>query len=209
MGKWFREFWANSLRQNWPAYLIVLAVFVLGLIAGSFGVRNLQAEKAHELVLYLDSFLNQAGMIEVDTEKALVEVLYNYIIVILGFYFLGLTIIGIPVMLGIIFARGFVLGFSIGFLAMKKSAQGVVLACVAILPQNIFFIPALLMGGVVSLSFALLLARRFFNSKVLIWPGFIVYSTLMFLVTACSAGAGLVEVYLTPVLIKLAAGYAF
>lgn len=188
--------------------MVVLAVFVLGLAAGCFGVQNLQAEKAQELVRYLDSFLNRAGMLEMNTEKALGEVLYNDIIVILAFYFLGLTVIGIPAVLGIIFARGFVLGFSVGFLTLKKNIQGVILACAAVLPQNLLFIPALLMGGVISLSFALLLIRRFFNSKLLIGPGFFAYSALMLLVTACAAGAGFIEVYLTPVLIKFAAGWA-
>jgi len=207
LGKWFLEFWAGSLRQNWPVYMIVLVVFILGLSAGYFGVLNLQPEKAQELIRYLDNFLAQAGMIEVNTEKALGEVLYNDIVVMLTIYFLGLTIIGIPVVLGIIFARGFVLGFSVGFLALKKNIQGVVLACAAVLPQNVLFVPALLMGGVVSLSFALLLVRRFFNSKLLIGPGFFAYSALMLLVTSCAAGAGLIEVYLTPVLIKLIAGW--
>jgi len=207
LGKWLVGLWAGSLRQSWPAYMVVLAVFILGMTAGYFGVQNLQAEKAQELVRYLDSFLNQAGMIEVNTEKALSEVLFNDIIIILAFYILGLTVIGIPVVLGIIFARGFVLGFSVGFLILKKNIQGVVLACAAVLPQNVLFIPALLLGGVISLSFTILLTRRFFNSKLLIGPVFFAYSALMLMVTACAAGAGLIEVYLTPVLIKLAAGW--
>lgn len=209
MVKWLRGFWANSLKQNWPAYMVVLVVFVLGMAAGIFGVQKLRLEQAQELSLYLDRFLQQAGVIEVDAGKALRDVLYNDIIIFLAFYLLGLTVIGIPVMLGIIFTRGFVLGFTISFLTREKSLQGIILACAAVLPQNILLIPALLMGGVASLSFALLLARRFYNSKISVWPSFLVYSALMFLVAACAAGAGLVEVYLTPILVKLAANYIF
>lgn len=203
----FRRFWANSLRQNWPAYIIVLSVFALGLVGGAFGVQKLQVDQARELSLYLDRFLQQAGMLEVDSSKALWSVLYNDIMIILTVYLLGLTVIGIPVMLGIVFTRGFVLGFTIGFLSREKSVQGVILTFVAILPQNIFLIPALLFGGVASLSFALLLARRFYNSKVLIWPSFVVYSGFMLLVMVFSVGAGLIEVYCTPLLLKLAANY--
>ena len=203
----FRGFWANSLRQNWPAYMIVLSVFALGLAGGAFGVQKLRVDQARELSLYLDRFLQQAGMLEVDSSKALLSVLYNDIMIILAVYLLGLTVIGIPVMLGIVFTRGFVLGFTIGFLSREKSVQGVILTFVAILPQNIFLIPALLFGGVASLSFALLLARRFYNSKVLIWPSFVVYSGFMLLVMVLSVGAGLIEVYFTPLLLKLTANY--
>jgi stage II sporulation protein M len=62
---------------------------------------------------------------------------------------------------------------------------------------------------VASLSFALLLARRFYNSKVQVWPSFVVYSSLMLVIMACAAGAGLVEVYFTPFLVKTAANYMF
>lgn len=209
MLKRFWGIWAASLRHNWPVYLVILVVFILGFTAGVYGVQRLQSDQARELGSYLDSFLQQAGAIEVDSVKALRDVLYNDIIIILAIYLLGLTVIGIPAILGIIFTRGFVLGFTIYFLAREKSIQGIILAFAAVLPQNIFLIPALLMGGVASLSFALLLARRFYNSKVLVWPSFVVYSSLMLMVMACSAGAGLIEVYFTPFLVKLAANYMF
>lgn len=204
-----RLFWVKSLRQSWPAYFLVLLFFILGVAAGTYGVEKLRAEQVQELGLYLDRFLQQAGMIEVDASKAMREALYNDMTTVLAVYLLGLTVIGVPVMLGLLFARGFVLGFTIHFLAREKNVEGVILACAAILPQNIFLVPALLMGGVASLSFSLLLGRRFFNTKVQVWPSFVVYSGFMLLIAACFAGAVLVEVYLTPLLVRLAAHYMF
>ncbi|NLI12377.1 stage II sporulation protein M [Pelotomaculum propionicicum] len=209
MFKQLGEGLAASLRQNWPVYLTILLVFAMGIAAGVYGVQKMQSEQVLALGGYLDNFLRQAGALEMDPAKALRDVLYNDLVVILAVYLLGLTVIGIPVILGIIFTRGFVLGFTIYFLAKEKSIQGIVLAVAAVLPQNILLIPALLMGGVASLSFALLLARRFNNSKVLVWSSFVVYSSLMLVVLICAAGAGLVEVYITPFLVKMAASYMF
>lgn len=202
-----RGFLANSLRHSWPAYLIVAAVFALGLVTGSLGVNGLQSAQAQELRTYLEHFMQQAEMMEVNNTGALWDVMYNNLILILEVYLLGLTVIGIPVMLGIIFTRGFVLGYCVGFLTNTKSVYGTLLTCAALLPQNILLVPALLLGGVASLCFALLLSKRFYNSKITIWPSFVVYSGLMCLVLAVSAGAGLVEVYLTPLLVKLTAVY--
>ncbi|MDD4237813.1 MAG: stage II sporulation protein M [Desulfotomaculaceae bacterium] len=207
MLKSLRGFWANSIRQSWPAYLIVAVVFALGIITGTMGVKGLPFEQAQELKTNLDQFLQQAEMMEVDHTGALRDVMYNDLVLILEVYLLGLTVIGIPVMLGIIFTRGFVLGYCITFLTNPKSVQGMALACAAILPQNIILVPALLLGGVASLCFALLLVKRFYNSKTIIWPSFVIYSGLMCLVLLVSAVAGLVEVYLTPLLVKLAAVY--
>lgn len=205
----FKGFWANSLKYNWPAYLLILFVFALGLSAGALDVYKLRAGELQELSLYLDRFMEQAALLETEPAAAMKSALYNDLILIAVIYFLGLTIIGIPVILILIFTRGFVLGFSIVFLGWQKNIQGVILSCAAILPQNIFFLPALLLGGVASLSFALLLGRRFFNSKVVIWPSFLIYSGFMAFLILIALLAGLVEVYLTPFLVKLAAGILF
>lgn len=207
MANMFRSICFVTLRRKWPACLTVLAVFVLGQAAGCVGVEKMQADQVQQLNLELDHFFQQAGMFEIDALQAIRSVLYNDAILILLIYLLGLTVIGIPVLLAIIFIRGFALGFTIMYLAREQSTQGIILTLAAILPQNILMVPALLIAGVASLSFALLLVRRFNNSKVLVWPKFVVYSGLMVLALLCTVGAGVVEVYLTPLLFKLATNY--
>ena len=143
----FKGFWANSLKYNWPAYVIILFVFALGLTTGSLEVYKLQAGELQELSIYLDRFMDQAALIETEPAAAVKSVLYNDLILIAAIYFLGLTIIGIGYP-DLDFYRGFVLGFSIVFGVAKTSR--VILSCAAILPQNIIFLPALLLGGVAS-----------------------------------------------------------
>jgi len=205
--KTVRGFLGNSLRYHWPVYFIVTVIFALGICTGAVGVQGLPHEQAQELKAYLDQFMQQAAVMEVDSSGALKDVMYNELILILEIYLLGLTVIGIPVMLGIIFTRGFVLGYCISFLTAQKNIQGLALTCAAIRPQNIILVPALLLGGVASLCFALLLIKRFNNSKIIIWPSFVAYSGLMGFILAVSAGACLIEVYLTPLLVKIAAAY--
>jgi stage II sporulation protein M len=207
--KSFLALWRTSLRRQWLVYMIVLFVFSLGLAAGFAGVQKLQTDQTEQLNFELDNFLQQAGMLEIDFSKATRDALYYGIILFAAIYLLGLSVIGIPVVLAILFVRGFALGFAIEFLTREKSIQGVVLAFAAILPHNILMVPALLIAGVASLSFSWLLVKRFYNSKILVWPSFVAYSGMMIFITACVAGAGLVEVYLTPLLIKIAADYVF
>ncbi|OPY59027.1 MAG: Stage II sporulation protein M [Pelotomaculum sp. PtaU1.Bin035] len=207
MAKMFRSFWLAFLRQKWPVCLIILSVFALGLAAGFSGVHKLQNDQTQELNLTLEHFLQQAGLLEIEASKAMKGIFYNNIFLVLAVYLLGLTVIGIPIMLAIIFMRGFALGFAIEFLTREKSVQGIILTLAAIFPQNAIMVPALLIAGMASLSFALLLAKRFNNSKISVWPGFVIYSGLMVLILVCFAGAGLVEVYLTPLLVKITVNY--
>jgi stage II sporulation protein M len=207
LARGLKGFWSKSFRHNWPAYFIVLFAFALGLAAGTLSVYRLQTGQIQELSLYLDRFVEMASFVETEPALALSPVLRNNLFLIAAVYLLGLTIIGIPVILMLVFTRGFVLGFTLVFLGWQKNIQGIILSCAAVLPQNIFFLPALLLGSVASLSFALLLAKRFRNSKIVIWPSFLLYSGLMIFLTVLAFLAGLTEVYLTPFLIKLTANF--
>jgi len=204
LAKVVHTFFVQSLRQVWPACLIVLGVFAAGVIIGTMGVDRLNPEQATELSSYLDRFVQQAGSLEIETGKT-TGALLNDAGMILAVYVLGLTVIGIPVVLGLVFCRGFVLGFAVDFLTRGKGLQGLVLVLAGVLPQNLLLLPALLIGGIVSLSFSVLLARRFYDSGIAVWPGFVWYSSLMLLAAVVAACAGAVEVYLTPVLIRAAA----
>lgn len=202
--KSLKEICIASLRQYWPVYLAVFLIFGLGVTAGAVAARNLGSEQANELNHYLDRFLQQVDGLEVDQPAAVKDAVANNILIVLAIYLLGLTVIGIPVMLALVFTRGFALGFASGFLTQDRALMGVVLVLAAIFPQNLFFVPALIIGGVSSLSFALLLARRFQDSYIKVWPSFLGYTGLMLLVLAAAVIAGLIEVYLTPLLVKLA-----
>lgn len=66
-------------------------------------------------------------------------------------FVLGLTVIGAPLVLGIVFLRGFVLGFTVGFLIQETSLNGLILAAAAVLPpHNVVAVPAIMIaaGGV-------------------------------------------------------------
>jgi stage II sporulation protein M len=200
-----RRLWTASFRRSWPLYLIVIGIFSLGILLGSLGVNTLQAEQSLELHRYLQAFLTQAAEIEVDRAQVARGALYDNLLVGVLMYILGLTIICLPLVLAIIFIRGFILGFTVGFLTLDPDLQGLVVIFVSMLPQNIFFIPALIIGGTASLSFSLLLIKRFFNSQTRVWPDFLGYTIVMAGCIAAFAAGALTEGYITPELTRLSA----
>lgn len=201
--------WKTSLRQQWLIYFIALAVFALGLAIGFGGVEKLPSDQNELLLTEVDGFLQRAAQLEIDFSLAIKESLSKNLILVGAIYLLGFTVIGLPFILIILFARGFALGFAVDFLIREKSGQGAVLALAGILPQNIIYVPALLIAAVAAISFTWVLIKRFQNSKVQVWPSLVAYSVIMVLVTACFVSATLVEVYLTPLLLKITAGSMF
>lgn len=200
-----RNIWLASFRANWFLCTVVFTIFVLGCTLGVFAVDYLSRDQINELSSYLDVFISQSSTIQIDSQQAAKTSIINNVSVVLIIYLAGLTVLGIPIVLALLFIRGFALGFAFGFLAKQKAWEGTLLAVVSILPQNIIYIPAIVIGAVASISFSILLVKRYFDSRIGVWSSFMGYSILMLGMAAIAVGAGLVEAYITPWMIRSAA----
>lgn len=193
----------QHFRLTWWVYLFVLLCFTAGLIFGSLGVKALDSKQTSSLHQYLDSGLTQISEelnYAMNTKQAILRNLYN-----LGkIYVLGLTVIGLPLVLVIIFTRGFVLGFTIGFILQEKAWRGAALALLAIVPPNILLLPAYLVAGVTAINFSLYLirGREGLRSKP-IFQGVLHYSIIMLGLSLFMLGAAFIEGYISPVFIRL------
>lgn len=198
----FKGMCLDSLRANWLFFLIVILCFGLGCLLGTVAVDYLKVSQVNELSAYLDMFIAGADVLKIDSQHVAQTSILNNLLVIAAIYLMGLTVLGIPLILVLLFIRGFAIGFTIGFLAKQKAGQGMLLGIVSLLPHNLFYLPALFIGSVAALSFSILLIRRYFNAKLSVWSGFVGYNIIMIIVCMMAVGAGLVEAYFTPLLIR-------
>lgn len=193
-----------SLREGWPIYLLALVTLLGGLGFGNWGAHNLDSQKSTQLSEYLEMFVSQAGDMNIDRPLAMKNAITNNLFFIGMIYLLGLTVIGAPAILALLFARGFSLGFTVGFLTHQKAGEGILLALASVIPQNILLIPATFMSCVAALSFSWLLIKRFRNSRLPVCPGLLGYHLLIMGLGCIAAAAGLVEAFISPELIKAA-----
>ena len=126
-----------------------------------------------ELRQYLDSFLNNVGALAQNGQFPAIknlEGILEWQLYSLGIlWLLGLTVVGAPLVILLVGARGFILGFTVGFLVQEKTGQGLLLALVAVLPQNLFYVPGLL-GQILALYFTLSLFKTSRKTPVLTNP---------------------------------------
>lgn len=182
----------------------------MGLIFGSLAVKTLSPSQVADLGSYIYSFYNSfpQELKMANRHSLAVQCIVDNIIKINGLvWVLGLTIIGAPLILGIIFMRGFVLGFTVGFIISEMSFNGIIVAIASVLPHNLLILPALIITSITSLSFAAAAVKTLTgSSKGNILNQFI-GSTLIILVScALLAAAALVEMYITPIFIQLSHG---
>ncbi|MGI6684873.1 MAG: stage II sporulation protein M [Bacillota bacterium] len=155
----------KSLQENLVIYLIIPVIFAFGFIFGMMGVNKLDANQVKDLVSFVDGFINNLPTASVDASLETQQALISNLKTLFYIWFLGLTVIGIPLTMIIIFSRGFILGFTTSFLIQQKSFQGILVILMTVLPQNLLFIPVVLIAAVSSISFSFFVIRGKFAGK--------------------------------------------
>lgn len=193
----------QHIYASWWIYLLVGLCFMGGLVFGTLGVNSLNDKQVAYLNEIIDAGLTQFQD-ELDfsqtTRQAIVKNLYNLGKIVI----LGLTVIGLPLILVIIFTRGFVIGFTIVFLIKQKSFLGGALSLLAVVPPNILSLPAYFLAAVTAINFSLYLIKgRDPLRKSSLVQYFIGYLAIMTLFAILMISSGFIEGYLSPVFIRL------
>lgn len=192
-------------RENMGIYIFISALFVGGVLAGALALRCLGEEQLLQLNHYFDLFVGGIKDRGFPEQGAVFrQALGVNLRFLLLTWFLGLFFFGFPVIAGLVGLRGFSLGFTVGFLVWRNSLQGALFASGAILPHNLILVPTLIVGGMTAFSFSWLrlrssLERRPCSLKEYIGP----YSLMFLLIGLFMVAAVIVEVFISPVFVKL------
>jgi len=205
---YFRQNLKEYLRANIVAYFFMVLLFIIGVAVGALAVKILPDDQKIELISYLKIFFQglAQGSGSSSATDLLSPVVMNNAKTIILMWLLGFTVIGLPFVGFIVFTRGFVIGFTVGFLVNEYIVKGLIFALASVLPHNFFAIPALLITGVAATSFSLMLARSRQRAKLNLLYEAIGYSLLCCLMLILMLIASVVEVYVSPVFMKLVVG---
>ncbi len=205
---WLRQVISEYFKQKWFLFLFVTVFFGMGIFFGAVAAKTISISQADQLSGYLNGFLEKVSTTPLSAHIYFRHNILSNLYIMVAIFILGLTVVGVPLVLVAVFTRGFTLGFTVGFLVREKAVKGFVFALISVLPHNLLVIPAVIVGGVTALSFSALLVKRRFRNQNLSLAGHLgVYAAVMLMLCLAAGAAGFVETYITPVLIKTAAVY--
>jgi stage II sporulation protein M len=182
----------------------VAGAFLLGLVCGALVLHTLNQGQQDGLRQYLDSFISSMSALVNKSQfpaLSLGEAFRTQLLSMVVLWLLGLSVIGAPPIIMLVGARGFVLGFTVGFLVEAKAAQGLLLALVAVLPQNLCYVPALLGAGALALYFSLSLCKGLREAPIM--SGLLSYSLAFLALTILVLAGSWIEAYLVPGIMRL------
>lgn len=150
----FRNTIIEFAKNNSKEYILVILIFIIGVFIGVMFINNASKENETAIITYISDFFEKCKNIEgLNKKSLLIDSIKNNIFLTIIIWFAGTTIIGIPVVLGIILIRGFCLGYTISALTYSIGVgKSIIFGLLVLFLQNIFFIPALLTMGVSSIK---------------------------------------------------------
>lgn len=133
---------------------------------GAIIVNSMTISQKEDLFYYLNQFFGQLTNEKAAESKEMFLQSFLHHMKYLGLmWILGISIIGLPLIFLMIFLKGIVVGFTVGFLVNQMGLSGFFLSFVSVLPQNILLIPAYLVIGTCAIAFSIRLIGQLFMKK--------------------------------------------
>lgn len=142
----FKELILNDIYNNLKFYIIVIIIFLIGITAGVIFINNTTDVQKTEIGEYINNFITSLkGNFEIDRGELLKSSLLENFKLVLGMWFIGSTVIGIPIVLGIVVYRGFCIGYTVSSaITILGTQKGIIFFITTILMQNIIIIPVII-----------------------------------------------------------------
>ena len=140
----------NHILNNKKEYIIVTLLFIIGIFLGVLFVNNLGDNEKSQVQDYLNNFIEKMKQIEkLDNFSLLKTSILQNILFAIIIWFFGTTVIGIPIVFGIIMYRGFCFGYTISIcVTIMGISKGLIFVLINLLLPSLLLIPAILAIGV-------------------------------------------------------------
>ena len=171
-----------------------------GAVFGSIFIQVLPSEQqlglGHEITIYMN-WMKQSS--DVNSSYLFWEAFFKYFILVTLLFILGITVIGVPLIIVLNFLKGFLLGCSIHIVVQMFGTQGILLSVATIVPHNVVAVPAILILSSTAIGFSThIVKNRLMTHKGNLREAFVSYSTIAMSMLILLAIAAFVQVYISP-----------
>lgn len=193
----------NKITYNKKIMLFLTITVIIGIMAGSFLVVILNNNDKVLVKEYIENFINNVNGFSFNYVDTLKNALLLNLIIIISIWILGISVIGLLIVICLVFWKAFTLGFTISGFIITFNLKGVVAALVYIFPHLIINLLIIMYLGSYSIKFSMLIIkcvvskacldlRRLMNKYLKV----LLFSTIVIIVTS------LFETFITPILLK-------
>lgn len=189
----------EHIKNHSTIYLFMIILFLTGIIFGAVVVNSMDFIQKQDLFFYLERFFVQITEgVSIEKKDIFWQSFVYHAKYLILIFVLGLSVIGLPLVWVLLFVKGMVVGFSVGFIVNQLGLEGLLLSSLSIAPQNIIIIPVYIAAGTLSMIFSLGLLNKLFsrrNNQQILQP-FLRYCLIFILLLVFSLIAAFIEAYI-------------
>lgn len=196
----------EELKKENNLIILILAIFIIGLVVGSLFVNFITKDDKTLLINQVETYFSSVKSLDkkVFGINAFTPNLINNELQIFLIFALGLSILGIPVVILIMFFKGFMLGVTLSTFILKYQLLGVLSSLLYIFPCFIIYIIIYTLISFFAVSTSLKFLKAIIKKDNLSFKKFLGKYLLCFLICLVLIIINtLLDAFLTPILLKL------
>ena len=143
----------------------LVVLLVVAITAGSLFLTILSKTDQQLVTQYMNDFMTQIMNHKVDYISTLKNSIWNNVGYVVFIWLLGISIIGLPIVLFFFFSKIFVLGFSIGSFVLTYRFKGLLCATIYIIPFSIINIGVYILLALYAIKMSNNLIYSIFKKK--------------------------------------------
>ena len=187
----------HNLKQNKLLFLLTILILI-SIILGILFPAILSSSNKELIKESIKEFITSIDKNNINYITGIITSLTNNILVTISIWILGLSLIGIPLLLIIIVLKGFITGFSFVSILLTYGIKGSIISIVYTIPNILNLISSFLLGYY-AISFSLAIYKSIFKKEIRNWNLIIkryIKLGLIFIVISISISG--LEVYVIP-----------
>lgn len=195
----------DHIKENFWLYVISLICIFTGMVLGVYTVKYMGEIYKTDLISYFQGFTEYLGTENLNYKGVFLNTIRSNIPFILFIWLLGMTMVGIPVILIIGIIKGYTLGFTISFIINSVGLKGIGIAIFGVIIQNIIYIPCMIIASVLAMEFSLNFLKERIDRRVKenIWIKMLSYSCSFLAIIAVMFVGFFMEAYIIPNILKI------
>jgi len=158
----------NSIIKQKKVYLFLIGLIVIGLLSGTLFWFMISNDDKTLVTTELTNFFNciKEGT-NINYWGSLLNSIITNLLYVIFIWLLGISIIGLPIILIMIAIKSFIIGFSISSIIAVYGFKGIIGAIAYIFPHQIGLLFLLLLLGFYSVSFCIKLFKYLFLKQII------------------------------------------
>lgn len=197
----------NNIKNNKKEYISLCIVLFIGVVLGVLFINNVKDDEKVQIQDYINGFIDTVkNGNEIDKVTLLKDSVVRNISIGIILWFVGSTVVGIPLVYAYIGYKGFCVSYAISScIAVLGQVKGLVFSLASILLQNIIIIPILLAISVsgINLYQSIMKDRRKENIKLEI----IKHTVISIINILCLIVAAVLETYVSTNILEIVIKY--